>query len=101
MLRTVAEETPRSAAVTRRDDATGSPVAMYSRTSASSTRLERSGDSIGTHHQGTANPLYKQQRHGLEEAGDRTGLLEVSLALPQHLFVPEERIGEARQVQHL
>ena len=42
MLRTVAEDTPRPAAVTSRDDATGSPEAMYSRTSAASTRLDRS-----------------------------------------------------------
>src|SRR5689334_21886272 len=54
MLRTVADETPRPAAATSRDDATGSPESMYSRTSASSTRFDRSwgsmliGDSVGS-----------------------------------------------------
>ena len=38
MLRTVADDTPSPAAVTSTDDATGSPEAMYSRTSAASTR---------------------------------------------------------------
>ena len=42
MLRTVADDTPRPAAVTSRDDATGSPEAMYSRTSAASTRFDLS-----------------------------------------------------------
>jgi hypothetical protein len=42
MLRTVADETPRPAAVTSRDDATGSPEAMYSRTRAASTRFDLS-----------------------------------------------------------
>src|SRR5438552_2832299 len=42
MLRIVADETPRPAAVTRSDDGTGSPDPMYSRTSAASTRPERS-----------------------------------------------------------
>ena len=46
MLRTVAEETPSPAAVTSNDEATGSPVAMYSRIRAASTRLERSWDSL-------------------------------------------------------
>src|SRR5262245_37442738 len=54
MLRTVADETPRPAAATSSDDATGSPELMYSRTSASSTRFDRScgsmliGNSVGS-----------------------------------------------------
>ena len=43
MLRTVADDTPSPAAVTSSDEATGSPDAMYSRTSAARTRRERSG----------------------------------------------------------
>src|SRR4029079_5970037 len=42
MLRTVADDTPRPAALTRTDEATGSPDAMYSRTSAARTRFDRS-----------------------------------------------------------
>src|SRR6185295_3667969 len=42
MLRTVAEDTPSPAAVTSSDDATGSPDAMYSRTSAANTRFDLS-----------------------------------------------------------
>src|SRR5437762_14003176 len=42
MLRTVADDTPRPAAVTSSDEATGSPDAMYSRTSAASTRFDLS-----------------------------------------------------------
>src|SRR2546427_4482663 len=41
MLRTVADDTPRPPAVTKSEDATGSPDAMYSRTSAANTRLDR------------------------------------------------------------
>ena len=41
MLRTVADDTPSPAAVTSTDEATGSPDAMYSRTSAARTRLDR------------------------------------------------------------
>src|SRR5262249_31017441 len=52
MLRTVAEDTPRPAAVARNDDATGSPVVMYSRMSAARTRLARSLGSISTLGQG-------------------------------------------------
>src|SRR5258705_12181777 len=48
MLRTVAEDTPSPAAPTRSDEGTGSPHAMYSRTSAANTRLDRSEDSIST-----------------------------------------------------
>src|SRR5215471_4434386 len=51
MLRTVADDTPSPAAATSNDDATGSPDAMYSRTSASSTRFDRSWGStliVGT-----------------------------------------------------
>src|SRR5258708_14762992 len=42
MLRTVADETPSPAALTSSDEATGSPDEMYSRTSAASTRFDRS-----------------------------------------------------------
>ena len=42
MLRTVADDTPSPAAATSSDDATGSPDEMYSRTSAASTRFDRS-----------------------------------------------------------
>ena len=45
MLRTVADDTPRPAAVTSNDDATGSPDVMYSRTSAASTRFDLSAAS--------------------------------------------------------
>ena len=45
MLRTVADDTPSPAAVTSSDEATGSPDAMYSRTSAASTRFDRSAAS--------------------------------------------------------
>ena len=45
MLRTVADDTPSPGALTSSEDATGSPDAMYSRTSAASTRLDRSCDS--------------------------------------------------------
>ena len=48
MFRTVAEDTPTPAALTRRDEGTGSPDAMYSRTSAASTRPERSCGVIST-----------------------------------------------------
>ena len=48
MFRTVAEETPRPAALTSSDEATGSPDAMYSRTRAARIRLERSVGSIST-----------------------------------------------------
>ena len=48
MLRTVADETPSPAALASVDDGTGSPEAIYSRTSAASTRLGRSVDSIST-----------------------------------------------------
>src|SRR5262245_23804535 len=41
MLRTVADDTPSPAAVTRTEEATGSPDAMNSRTSAASTRFDR------------------------------------------------------------
>ncbi len=44
----MADDTPRPAARTSSDDATGSPEAMYSRTSAASTRRERSDGSIST-----------------------------------------------------
>src|SRR5437660_3858873 len=42
MLRTVADETPNPGTVTRSEDATGSPEAMYSRMSAAKTRFDRS-----------------------------------------------------------
>src|SRR5262245_60285079 len=42
MLRTVADDTPSPAAVTSTEEATGSPDVMNSRTSAASTRLDRS-----------------------------------------------------------
>ena len=42
MLRTVADDTPSPAAVTSTDEATGSPDAIYSRTSAERTRFDRS-----------------------------------------------------------
>ena len=42
MFRTVADDTPSPAAVTSSDEATGSPDAMYSRTSAASTRFDLS-----------------------------------------------------------
>src|SRR5262250_3169562 len=42
MVRTVADETPSPAAVASADEATGSPDAMNSRTSAASTRPDRS-----------------------------------------------------------
>src|SRR5207247_6851726 len=42
MFRTVADDTPSPAAVTNNDEATGSPEEIYSRTSAASSRLERS-----------------------------------------------------------
>src|SRR5262245_29199391 len=42
MLRTVAEETPTPARLTSSDEGTGSPDAMYSRTSAERIRLARS-----------------------------------------------------------
>ena len=45
MLRTVADETPNPGTVTSSEDATGSPEAMYSRTSAARTRFDRSWDS--------------------------------------------------------
>ena len=45
MLRTVADDTPSPAAVTSSDEATGSPEAMYSRTSAASTRFDLSAAS--------------------------------------------------------
>ena len=45
MLRTVAEDTPSPAAVTSKDEATGSPEAMYSRTSAANTRFDLSAAS--------------------------------------------------------
>src|SRR5688572_23877369 len=48
MLRTVADDTPSPAALTRRDDGTGSPDEMYSRTSAANTRFERLSVSIST-----------------------------------------------------
>ena len=48
MLRTVADETPSPAADTSRDEATGSPDAIYARTRAASTRLGRSVVSNGT-----------------------------------------------------
>jgi len=44
--RTVAEEMASPASPARRDEGTGSPDAMYSRTSAASTRCDRSEDSI-------------------------------------------------------
>ena len=48
MLRTVADETLNPAAPASVEDGTGSPEAIYSRTSAASTRLGRSVDSIST-----------------------------------------------------
>jgi hypothetical protein len=42
MFLTVADDTPKPAALTSSEDATGSPVAMNSRINAASTRLERS-----------------------------------------------------------
>src|ERR1700687_4085777 len=58
MLRTVADDTPSPAAVTSIDEATGSPDVMYSRTSAASTRRERSGASISTLVLRLLSPLY-------------------------------------------
>src|SRR5262245_22254216 len=116
MFRTVADETPRPAAVTSSDDATGSPVAMYSRTSAASTRLDRSGASISTRHLETANHYTgtdlrierfgrhfasEEQRDRFEEPVNRAGLLEVGLPVPEHFLVLEEQICEAGQVENL
>src|SRR5919197_2472360 len=58
MLRTVADDTPRPAADTSNDEATGSPEEMYSRTSAARTRLERSLGSISTRRQRLLTALY-------------------------------------------
>ena len=48
VFRTVADDTSSPAAATRMEEGTGSPDAMYSRTSAASTRFERSLFSIST-----------------------------------------------------
>src|SRR5262249_27183475 len=48
MLRTVADETVTPDALTRSDEGTGSPSAMYSRTKAARIRLDRSEGSIST-----------------------------------------------------
>src|SRR6185503_20101888 len=48
MLRTVAEETVMPDALTSRDEGTGSPSAMYSRTRAARIRLDRSEGTIST-----------------------------------------------------
>src|SRR6185436_5047924 len=62
MLRTVADDTPSPAAVTRSEDATGSPDAMYSRMSAARTRFDLSAASCDIYGwqslEGTAKTLY-------------------------------------------
>src|SRR6185436_13462179 len=77
MLRTVADDTPSPAAVTSSDEATGSPDAMYSRTSAANTRFDLSVAS-GIIYGGqpfllTAKSLYNTaMRHSVDQESGTT-----------------------------
>src|SRR5881396_997940 len=102
MLRTVADDTPRPAAVTSTDEATGSPAAMYSRTSVASTSLDRSWGSISTHRMRLLKGLYSRElpSRALEQLADgRTsragdfGAIQVNrlAVVHQHLPVDNRR----------
>src|SRR5436190_7148033 len=111
MLRTVADDTPRPAAVTSTDEATGSPAAMYSRTSVASTSLDRSWGSISTRRMRLLKRLYSRElpSRALEQLADgRTsraddfGAIQVN-RLPivhQHLSVDNRRphVGARRAI---
>src|SRR5690349_14739501 len=69
MLRTVADDTPRPADRASREEGTGSPDAMYSRTSVASRRLDRSDDVISTRPQRLLID-YTRPAHAWVLAGD-------------------------------
>src|SRR6187397_1816728 len=79
MLRTVADETPSPLSPASSDEATGSPVALYSRTRAASTPRDRSLDPIGTRSWRLLQKLYTA-RYGPPPGGGGKHLKEDVLA---------------------
>src|SRR6185436_15160846 len=70
MLRTVAEETVRPDALTRSDEGTGSPSAMYSRTRAAKIRLDRSEGAISTRDLRLLSNYTQPHAHGVGWVSD-------------------------------
>src|SRR5262249_9147009 len=73
MLRTVADETVTPEALTRSEEGTGSPSAMYSRTRAARIRLDRSDGSISTRELRLLSNYTLQPAKHFRRAGEREG----------------------------